>query len=67
MTRTARLKLQLTCFVLVHLPLIAVAAAALPRGAYQLVGIAFAATLVAAICVWAVLGRALSPERASAA
>ena len=60
MTRAARLKLQLTCFLLVHLPLIAVAAVAWPQEAYKLVGVAFVATLATAICVWAILERALA-------
>ena len=64
MTRAARLKLQVTCFVLVHLPLIAVAAVAWPQGAYTLVGVAFLATLATAICVWANIERALAPSHA---
>ncbi|SFD87731.1 hypothetical protein [Roseivivax sediminis] len=66
MTRTTLRKLQLSCFGLVHVPLIAVAAFALPKGQLGLVGVALVATLVTAIMVWGVIHRTLGRGTAAA-
>ena len=60
MTRTVLRKVQLACFGPVHVPLIAIAAFALPKAQYDLVIVAFVATLGTALMVWGVLERSLS-------
>lgn len=62
MTKTMLLRLQITSFVLVHIPLIAVALYALKDGVsgrLDLLLVALLATVVAAIAIWMTLGRAL--------
>ncbi|ETX31026.1 hypothetical protein [Roseivivax isoporae] len=63
MTQTSLRRLQITCFLLVHVPLIAVVAFALASGVgrhLDVVIVAFAATLAAAAGVWKLQGRALA-------
>ncbi|MBE9639366.1 hypothetical protein [Salipiger mangrovisoli] len=62
MTKTTLLRLQITSFVLAHIPLFAVALYALANGLtgrLDLLMVALLATLVAAVAIWMTLGRAL--------
>ncbi|MCA0940161.1 hypothetical protein CLG85_018205 [Yangia mangrovi] len=62
MTKTTLLRLQITSFVLVHIPLFALVLYALTNGVagrLDLLLVALLATVVAAIAIWMTLGRAL--------
>ncbi|WP_353475328.1 hypothetical protein PVT71_17395 [Salipiger sp. H15] len=62
MTKTTLLRLQITSFVLVHIPLVALVLYALTNGVtgrLDLLLVALLATVVAAIAIWMTLGRAL--------
>ncbi|WP_226627248.1 hypothetical protein [Alloyangia pacifica] len=62
MTRPTLLRLQITSFVLVHIPLFALVLYALTdgiAGKLDLLLVALLATVVAAIAIWMTLGRAL--------
>lgn len=71
LTKTMLLRLQITSFVLVHIPLLALVLYALTNGvtgSLDLLLVALLATVVAAAAIWMMLGRALgaSPIQKSA-
>lgn len=68
MTKTTLLRLQITSFALVHIPLVALVIYALTNGVaghLELLLVALVATVVAAIAIWMTLGRALGGDSLS--
>jgi|TARA_R100000049_G_C1945906_1_gene91029 hypothetical protein len=67
MTRSYLLKLQLMCFLLVHIPLLATGLYAYREGLsghLDMVVVVFLATLVTALAIWTALGRLPCQDRA---
>ncbi len=65
MTKSTLLRLQITSFVLAHIPLFALVLYALTNGVsgrLDLLVVALLATVVAAVAIWMTLGRALGGD-----
>lgn len=68
MTKTSLLRLQITSFVLAHIPLFALVLYALTdgiSGRLDLLIVALLSTVVAAVAIWMTLGRALGASAAA--